>query len=437
MAASDNLGSQWKKGMPSAEHPDFDRHVQNVVDKYNSASDDTKIGGHAWYRRAADDSVNSLRVGRHASDILHGTNSGQIIPGTLADRGKGTPGEVTEGARRRGATTFDPNHAHGNPSASLTGLRAVGQQAEDDYIMEGKRTGGMSEALDRAEHGLPQSRPSGAPEGSYLSKLRGSGIDNTPTGRRIANVAAMSPAGVTGMTWNTNVRASTEAAHLPDSAQEEYRAVNSTKPATPERKAGSEDIRSRYQAGKNLAHAGTPNVEKAMQAEKGQLPGNVVGDTKTEHFRNDITLGLDQNDAERRANPMHGTIDKHQSDVIAGSRSKWTSTASTPGAESNRGRGRANLDAALQAQNIPGLGDAKSYNYSRDVLHEASRRLSEQHGRDIMPMHAQAGSWGQQKMENDAAGGKGASGRAAQAQLADEKDQPRSPLSPHQFGSEQ
>lgn len=447
-------------------NPSFEDHVSNLVNKYNGASDETKIGGHRWYRQAANDVLNGMTVGHTAGTIAEAARRGQHVtdlaggwghvPGTLErDTSHGEQGA------RMGATTYtnNPKSAKVQTGGPFRGLRELSNHLENEHIQNEKQRGGMAAALDAAEHGLPQSRPSDAPAGSYLASLQGGPKPGSALHNGITAVAALSPAGATGMTWNDNVRATAELSHLPEGAIDQMRRVDAmptdppehkpydkkknpagrpagTPPIPGSREEASDEVRGAYMRGKGLTHAGLSNAIKAYDSLKGKLTpnkqGNLLGNTKTQHFANDISLGLDQNDAAMRANPMHGTIDKHQADAIAGKRMKWSA-----GEAGNHPDARASLDSQLAEHNVPSLSSDKGYAYSRDVVHEAARRLSEQHGRDILPMHLQATTWGQQKMESDASdssNSKKKDAARAQEQLADEATRAPSPLSRGQFG---
>lgn len=454
-------------------NPSFEDHVSNLVNKYNSTSDETKIAGHRWYRQAANDVVGGMHVGHTAEDYGKALRTGQHVTDVAGGWGH-VPGTLTrdtshgEQGARMGSTTYTDNPASSKRQSGLPfkRLREISNAAENEHILKGKEEGGMGEALNRAERGLPQSRPSDAPAGSYLASQQGGPKPGSALHRSITAAAALSPAGATGMTWNDNVRATAELSHLSDgpgtpnhpSAIENMRQVNAMPsdpadyrpydkkknptgrpqgtPAAPgTREAASDQVRGTYMRGKGLTHAGLGNTIKGHEALTGKLQpnkqGNLLGNTKTQHFANDIMLGTDEGDKSMRSNPMHGTIDKHQADAIGGERNKWSA-----GTDATRVDQRADLNKQLATKNIPSLSSNSGYAYSRDVVHEAASRLSQQHGREILPHHLQATTWGQQKMESDASADsnskKGEAARA-QAQLADEATRTPSPLSGKQF----
>lgn len=422
-------------------NPSFEDHVSNLTKKYNGASDETKIGGHRWYRQAASDINNAMMVGQTGKDIATAAKTGQHpadvsghwghVPGTLDRDTSG--GE--QGARM-GATTYtnNPKSAKAQTGLPFKGMREISNEAENSHILSAKQHGGMGAALDAAQGGLPQSRPSDAPKGSYLAKQAGGPKPGSAEHNAIHAVAAMSPAGATGMTWNDNVRATSELSRMKPSQVEDMRGVTKMptdskadaekwgdNPPAGSRTAESDRVRGSYLRGKGITHAGLQSVTKGWDAMHGSLEpnkqGNLLGNTKTQHFANDIMRGTDQNDTAMASMP-HGTVDKHQADAISGVRAKW----STSKAETGRtGGGRADLTSQLAEQHMPSLSKDKGYAYSRDVVAEAASRLSEQHGRTILPEHVQATSWGQQKMESDSGKTNASQVRdRARGQLADE-----------------
>lgn len=345
----------------AAENPDYAQHVKNVSTMIGSATPQQRTGGIGWYRSAGQDMMH----------IASGVNPGTLTPhptqgasGLYRDK----PGSTDAGSHTV-RTALQDTHAE-----QMGHAQSLGQDQAESYARSGRYQGQRSSAANDA------GRPFGVT--SMSPHVRNIGT----------SIAAMSPAGPTGMTWDNNPRAVGNAKHLSEGQFQNVVHANTLKPGTPERKAASEVARQPF-AGNALNHQTTSNVEKGVRALRGDYNGvhNPLGEQKTQHFANDIynevSPGHHQN-----FTGQTGTVDKHQEDVIAGVTKPWSNGRSSDGQVDRQASVR-----AAGEHGLPKLSSDKGYAYQRDVVHAASA----EHG--LRPKEGQAISWVAQKASKDAA----------------------------------
>lgn len=337
-----------------AENPGFEQHVSNINDMVGSASPDQRIAGKGWYRKAAQD----------VAHIATGIHPGQMTPHPTegaAGLSHDKPGTSPMGAQ------FVRNTLSDTKASELGHARSLGQSHAESYAGTGRYPG------QQVSHSNDQGRPFGVISHSPH-------VTNTAT-----SVAAMSPAGPTGMTWDNNPRAVADSEHLSESQFGAIAHANTLPVGTPARKAASETAREPFK-GTALNHQTTSNVEKGMRATRGDFAGveHPLGIQKTGHFRNDIANEFAPGNPQNHGG-MTGTIDKHQEDVIAGNTKPW----GNKDAGGNQMR-QASTRAAGE-DGLPKLSSDKGYAYQRSVLHEAASRDGNR------PKDEQAISWVVQK----------------------------------------
>lgn len=342
------------------ENPDYGNHVANVRGMVQSASPSQRISGIGWYRRAAQD----------VSDIHLGVHPGQMVPhATQGDAGITSDKPGTSNP----ASAFIRNTRSDIQADQMGRARAAGQVHAETLA----RTGAFGK--DTVSHANVQDRPFGA-------------VSHNPRLRDIStSVAAMSPAGPTGMTWDNNPRAVADATHLSDHQFGAIAHANTLKPGTPERKAASEVARQPF-AGNAMNHQTTSNVEKGARALRGEYAGveHPLGVQKTQHFANDIYNEFSPSHAENHEG-MTGTVDKHQEDVIAGVTKPW-------GNKTGDGQQQRQISVRAAGEHgLPKLSSDPGYAYQRTVVQDAS------HQEGLRPKEGQAVSWVAQKAVKDAA----------------------------------
>ena len=349
-----------------AENPAYGQHVANVSNMVASASPEQRISGIGWYRRAAQD-VSDIHLGIHPGQMTpHPTQGGA---GISVDK----PGTSTPGSE------FIRNTRSEIQADQMGRARAAGQVHAETLA----RTGAFGR--DTVSHANVQDRPFGA-------------VSHNPRLRDISTaVAAMSPAGPTGMTWDNNPRAVADSTHLSEGQFQAVARANTFKPGTPERAEASGIAREPFK-GTALNHQTTPNVEKGMRAMRGEFAGteNPLGVQKTQHFANDIYGEFSPSHAGNYEG-MTGTVDKHQEDVIAGVTKPWGNK------DAGGNQMRQISTRAAGEDSLPKLSSDAGYNYQRGVVQAAAA----EHG--MRPKEAQAVSWVAQKAVKDAArkGGRG------------------------------
>lgn len=343
-----------------AENPDHAAHVSNVSNMIGSAMPEQRIGGIGWYRNAAQDAVH----------IATGIHPGQMVPhATQGDVGMSSdkPGTSNMGAQFTRNTLADAS------ARQMGHARGLGQEQAESYARSGRYQGQQSSAVNDA------GRPFGA-------------TSHAPAVRRAATgIAAMSPAGPTGMTWDNNPRAVADSKHLNDQQFNNIAHANTLKPGTPERAEASAIAREPFK-GTALNHQTTSNVEKGMRAMRGDYDNvqHPLGNQKTQHFANDIYNEVSPGHAENHTG-MTGTVDKHQEDVIAGVTKPWGT-----GRAGNAGQVDRTASVRLAGEHgLPKLSSDSGYGYQRDVVHAASA----EHG--LRPKEGQAISWVAQKASKD------------------------------------
>jgi hypothetical protein len=342
----------------AAENPDHAQHVANVSNMIKSATPEQRTAGIGWYRNAAQD----------AAHIASGIHPGQMVPhATQGDVGvtSDKPGTSNLGSQ------FTRNELADNHARQMGHARSLGQGEAESYARSGRYHGQQSSAVNDA------GRPFGATSHAPAVKRAATGI------------AAMSPAGPTGMTWDNNPRAVADSKHLNGQQFDAIAHANTIKPGTPERADASALARTPFK-GTALNHQTTGNVEKGMRAMRGDYDDvqHPLGQQKTQHFANDIYNEVSPGHEENRTG-MTGTVDKHQEDVIAGVTKPWSVAKANGNAD--RGAG-----ARLAGEHgLPKLSSDKGYAYQRDVVHEASG----QNG--LRPKEGQAVSWVAQKASKD------------------------------------
>lgn len=344
----------------AAENPDHPQHVANVSNMIGSATPEQRIGGIGWYRSAAQDTMH----------IASGVDPGTLTPHpSQGDAGlyRDKPGSTDPGSHLV-RTAHQDNHAR-----QMEHARGLGQEQAESYARSGTYQG------QQVSHANDAGRPFGA-------------TSMAPHVRNVAtSIAAMSPAGPTGMTWDNNPRAVGNARHLNDQQFGAIVHANTLKPGTPERKAASEVARQPF-AGNALNHQTTNNVEKGVRALRGEYEGvhNPLGEQKTQHFANDIYNEISPGHSQNFTGQT-GTVDKHQEDVIAGVTKPWSSGRSGSNGQVDR---QASVRLAGE-HGLPKLSSDAGYAYQRDVVHAASA----EHG--LRPKEGQAISWVAQKASKD------------------------------------
>lgn len=345
-----------------AENPDFEAHVGNINAMTSSATPDQSISGHGWYRKAAQD-VAHTAIGIHPGQMTPHPTEGKA--GLSHDK----PGTSNMGSQ------FVRNTLSDTKASEMGHAKGLGQGHAESYAATGRYQG------QQVSHSNDQGRPFGM-------------ISHSPDIDRIGTgVAAMSPAGPTGMTWDNNPRAVADSTHLSDSQFHAIAHANTLKAGTPERKAASETAREPFK-GTAMNHGTTQTVERGMRAMRGDFDGveNPLGVQKTGHFRNDILSEFSPGHPDNHTG-MTGTIDKHQQDVIAGKTKPW-------GNDANGQTDRSVSTRAVGEDGLPKLSNDKGYAYHREVLHEAARRDGDR------PKVTQAKSWVVQKDVKDRSRGR-------------------------------
>lgn len=351
MAKGPNLAS-------AAENPDHAQHVANVSNMIGSATPEQRIGGIGWYRNAGQDMMHIASGIHPGQEVAHPTQ-GDV--GVTRDK----PGTSNLGSQ------FTRNELADNHARQMGHARSLGQGQAESYARSGRYTGQQTDA--KNDNGMPFGTSSMAPH-----------VRNVAT-----SIAAMSPAGPTGMTWDNNPRAVGDATHLNGQQFEAIAHANTVKAGTPERAAASATAREPFK-GTALNHQTTANVEKGVRALRGDYEGtaNPLGNQKTQHFANDIynevSPGYHQNHT-----GMTGTVDKHQEDVIAGVTKPWGSTKSNGDMDRSAGVRMAG------EHGLPKLSSDSGYAYQRGVVQDASA----EHG--LRPKEGQAISWVAQKDSKD------------------------------------
>lgn len=344
------------------QNPDYENHVSNVSNMIGSANGNQRINGIGWYRRAAQD-VSHIAIGMHPGTMQAHSNPEWAERGISQDK----PGSSTMGSQ------FIRNQLSEARGNEMDHALSLGQSHAESLARSGRYEGQRSSAINDA------GRPFGM-------------VSHNPATRDIAtSVAAMSPAGPTGMTWDNNPRAVADAKNLNEDQFRSIAKANTFKPGTPERKAASEEARVPFK-GTALNHQTTPNVEKGVRALNGDYRGqdHPLGMQKTQHFANDIYNEFAPEDPENRSG-MTGTVDKHQEDVLAGVTKPWGTT------EANGDMNRTASVRTAGENGLPKLSSDKGYAYQRGVVQEASKQ------RDLRPKEGQAISWVTQKASKDAA----------------------------------
>ena len=342
----------------AATNPDHAQHVANVSNMIGSATPEQRIGGIGWYRSAAQDTMH----------IASGIEPGTLTPHpTQGDAGlyRDKPGTTNLGSQ------FARHELQDSHARQMGHARGLGQEQAESYARSGRYQGQQTSAANDA------GRPFGV-------------TSMAPHVRDVAtSIAAMSPAGPTGMTWDNNPRAVGNARHLNGQQFDAIAHANTIKPGTPERAAASQTAREPFK-GTALNHQTTGNVEKGLRALHGEYQGveHPLGQQKTQHFANDIYNEVSPGYHENFRG-MTGTVDKHQEDVIAGVTKPWGVA---------KGNGDVDRGAGVRLageHGLPKLSSDKGYAYQRDVGHEASA----QHG--MRPKEGQAVSWVAQKASKD------------------------------------
>ena len=276
----------------AATNPDHAQHVANVSNMIGSATPEQRIGGIGWYRSAAQDTMH----------IASGIEPGTLTPHpTQGDAGlyRDKPGSTNLGSQ------FTRHELQDNHARQMGHARGLGQEQAESYARSGRYQGQQTSAANDA------------------GRLFGV-TSMAPHVRDVAtSIAAMSPAGPTGMTWDNNPRAVGNATHLNGQQFDAIAHANTIKPGTPERAAASQTAREPFK-GTALNHQTTGNVEKGLRALHGEYQGveHPLGQQKTQHFANDIYNEVSPGYHENHTG-MTGTVDKHQEDVIAGVTKPW------------------------------------------------------------------------------------------------------------------
>ena len=356
----------------TAENPNFETHVDRVQQARSRATPEQEIAGGRWYRAAYHD----------ARTIALGVEPGVHVPHP-------DPVASAHGYTHRLETGPRTNRA----ASVLHNLAADADWEQQRHASSLSHEQGMSYAEtsrypgQRVSHANDQGRPYGQFGGS--ERIR----------RAAYTIAAMSPAGPTGMDWEHNSQAAYEATHLTPEEQENVRAANRLKVGTPERKEASARAREPFQ-GRAINHQTTDNVEKALRVHRGEDPAAVLGPDKVMHFGNAIWSEHNPADPLNRA-PESIAYDKHMKDVLSGARTGWGKNDRETG-YTVRGE-REGGDPMLPKESGAG------YRYGRDVIHESAGRQGER-GK----VH-QAVVWGVEKAEKESTGA-GRNGRGSRAQ---------------------
>lgn len=346
----------------TAENPDFETHVGRVQGAMEQATPRQQIAGGRWYRGAFRDAVH----------IAHGVQPGVKMPHPDADA-------AAHGIeyRRNKDRTVHPTLDLQNRAAD----REWSEQQHANSVGEGRQfaeTGRYGHQ--QVSHLNDQGRPFGP--SSTTERVK----------RAAYTIAALSPAGVTGMDWQNNSQAAFDARSLTPEHEANIKAANSLKAGSPDRKAAAELAREPFK-GKAINHASTSNVQKALKIQNGSGPYDPSEDfdpMKTKHFGNDIWS---------ESAPAHksnfegetGTADKHMLDVEGGVRTGWGTNQKDTGYTERKG----NTDGLA---NMPKETTPKGYAYHRDVIQEAARRTNQR------PKVGQAISWVQEKDSKEAEG---------------------------------
>lgn len=355
-----------------AENPDFETHVGRVENAMAKATPEQQVAGGRWYRGAFQDAVH----------IAHGVQPGVKVPHP-------DPQAAASGIsyRRNKDKTVSPTLDLHN----ITADREWGEQQHANANGEGQT---FAETGRYGHQQVSHANDNGVPFGPASLSER--------VKRASYTIAALSPAGVTGMDWANNSQAAYDARSLTPEHESNIKAANAIRAGSPDRSTASALAREPFK-GKAINHASTANVQKALKIQNGTGdydPSEDFAPMKTKHFGNDIWS---------ESVPAHisnfegetGTADKHQLDVESGVRSGWGTSNSATG-HTERKANTAGIP------NFPSETTVKGYAYHRDVTQEAARRVGKR------PKVAQAISWVQEKGEKEATG-RGRNGTGSRA----------------------
>jgi hypothetical protein len=356
----------------TSENPDYETHVGRVQGSLAASTPRQRIAGGRWYRGAFQDAMH----------IAHG-----VEPGVKMEHPD--PEAAAHGIEYRR-----------NKDRSVTGTLDLHNRTADNTWHQQQHANSHLQGQQFAEtgrypkqqvsHANDQGRPWG--QSSMSERVK----------RSAYTIAALSPAGPTGMDWANNSQAAYDLTKLKPEHHDAIKAANALPAGSPDRKEASATAREPFK-GKALNHATTANAEKALDIHHGSGPydpSEHFTPMKTKHFGNDIYS--EHNPAHELNNSGEtGTADKHMIDVMSGTRTGWGKTDKETG-YTVRGDNTAGLT------NVPKETTPKGYAYHRDVIQEASRREG------MRPKVGQASSWVQEK-ESKEADGDGRNGRGARA----------------------